>query len=93
MTRSKLTNDRASGFLTAQIHDIRPKPRRLFFLALILSLAIVPLVAVNLHAYSDQAKQIGMHLKCMCRGCDMSAGGCSHPGGAFLAPAKLPKAC
>lgn len=81
----------ASGFLTAQIHDMRPKPRRIFFLALILSLAIVPLVAVDLHAYSDQAKQIGMHLKCMCRGCDMSAGGCSHPGGAFSGPCETAK--
>jgi cytochrome c-type biogenesis protein CcmH/NrfF len=67
------------------------KPRRLIFLAVVLSLAIVPLVAVNLHAYSDQAKQIGMHLKCMCRGCDMSAGGCSHPGGAFSGPCETAK--
>ena len=36
-------------------------PRRLIFLVVVLSLALVPLVAVNLHAYSDQAKQIGMH--------------------------------
>jgi cytochrome c-type biogenesis protein CcmH/NrfF len=67
------------------------RPRRLIFLAVVLSLAVVPLVAVNLHAYSDQAKQIGMHLKCMCRGCDMSAGGCSHPGGAFSGPCETAK--
>jgi cytochrome c-type biogenesis protein CcmH/NrfF len=67
------------------------KSRRLIFLAFVLSLALVPLVAVNLHAYSDQAKQIGMHLKCMCRGCDMSAGGCSHPGGAFSGPCETAK--
>lgn len=67
------------------------KPRRLAFLAFVLSLALVPLVAVNLHAYSDHAKQIGMHLKCMCRGCDMSAGGCSHPGGAFSGPCETAK--
>jgi cytochrome c-type biogenesis protein CcmH/NrfF len=51
----------------------------------------VPLVAVNLRAYSDRAKDIGMHLKCMCRGCDMSAGGCSHPGGAFSGPCETAK--
>ncbi len=67
------------------------KSRRLIFFAFVLSLALVPLVAVNLHAYSDQAKQIGMHLKCMCRGCDMSAGGCSHPGGAFSGPCETAK--
>ncbi len=67
------------------------KPRRLGFLAFVLSLALVPLVAVNLHAYSDHAKQIGMHLKCMCRGCDMTAGGCSHPGGAFSGPCETAK--
>ncbi len=67
------------------------KSRRVVFLALVLSLAIVPLVAVKLQAYSDHAKQIGMHLKCMCRGCDMSAGGCSHPGGAFSGPCETAK--
>lgn len=61
------------------------------FLALVLSTAVVPMVAVNLHAYSDRAKDIGMHLKCMCRGCDMSAGGCSHPGGAFSGPCETAK--
>jgi cytochrome c-type biogenesis protein CcmH len=67
------------------------KPRRLVFLAFVLSLALVPLVAANLYAYSDRAKDIGMHLKCMCRGCDMSAGGCSHPGGAFSGPCETAK--
>jgi cytochrome c-type biogenesis protein CcmH/NrfF len=67
------------------------KPRRVIYLAVVLSLALVPLVAVNLHAYSDQAKQIGMHLKCMCKGCDMTAGGCSHPGGAFSGPCETAK--
>ena len=33
-----------------------------------------------------------MHLKCMCRGCDMSAGGCAHPGGAFSGPCATAKA-
>jgi cytochrome c-type biogenesis protein CcmH/NrfF len=67
------------------------KSRKFIFFAFVLSPALVPLVAVNLHAYSDQAKQIGMHLKCMCRGCDMSAGGCSHPGGAFSGPCETAK--
>jgi Cytochrome C biogenesis protein len=41
--------------------------------------------------YSPRAKEIGMHLKCQCRGCDMSAGGCAHPGGAFSGPCDTAK--
>jgi len=67
------------------------KPRRFLFLALVLSLATIPLWTVNLSAQSDRAKQVGMHLKCMCRGCDMTAGGCSHPGGAFSGPCETAK--
>jgi cytochrome c-type biogenesis protein CcmH len=57
-----------------------------------LGLAIVPLWTMNLKAQSDHAREIGMHLKCMCKGCDMSAGGCSHPGGAFSGPCPTAKA-
>ncbi len=32
---------------------------------------------------SDRAKQVGMKIKCLCRGCEMPASTCSHPGGAF----------
>lgn len=67
------------------------KTRRFLFLGFFLSLALVPLVAMNLFAQSDRAKQVGMHLKCMCRGCDMTAGGCSHPGGAFSGPCEAAK--
>jgi cytochrome c-type biogenesis protein CcmH/NrfF len=67
------------------------KPRRLLFFAALLSLALVPLATVNLSAQSDHAKQVGMKLKCMCRGCDMTAGGCSHPGGAFSGPCETAK--
>lgn len=42
--------------------------------------------------YSQRAKEIGMHLKCQCRGCEMSAGGCAHPGGAFSGPCDTAKA-
>jgi cytochrome c-type biogenesis protein CcmH/NrfF len=41
--------------------------------------------------YSPRAKEIGMHLKCQCRGCEMSAGGCAHPGGAFSGPCDTAK--
>jgi cytochrome c-type biogenesis protein CcmH len=67
------------------------KTKRFLILALLLSFAIVPLWTVNLTAQSDRARQVGMHLKCMCKGCDMSAGGCSHPGGAFSGPCPTAK--
>ncbi|HEY2121602.1 MAG TPA: cytochrome c-type biogenesis protein [Candidatus Acidoferrum sp.] len=67
------------------------KTKRFLILALMLSFAIVPLWTMNLTAQSDRARQVGMHLKCMCKGCDMSAGGCSHPGGAFSGPCPTAK--
>ena len=67
------------------------KAKRFVFIALIAALALLPLGAVNPPPYSDHAKQVGMKLKCMCRGCDMSAGGCSHPGGAFSGPCETAK--
>jgi len=39
----------------------------------------------------DEAKQIGAKLKCMCGGCDQSAGGCSHTGAAFSGPCETAK--
>jgi cytochrome c-type biogenesis protein CcmH len=44
------------------------------------SLLIAPLGAQQL---SERAKQVGTKIKCMCRGCEMPASTCSHPGGAF----------
>ena len=60
-------------------------------MAALVALAIWPLAAARLAAQSDRAKQFGMKIKCMCRGCDMSAGGCSHPGGAFSGPCSTAK--
>jgi cytochrome c-type biogenesis protein CcmH/NrfF len=68
------------------------KAKRFLFLAFLLSLAIVPFWVTNVSAQSDRARQVGMHLKCICKGCDMSAGGCSHPGGAFSGPCPTAKA-
>lgn len=34
----------------------------------------------------DHAHRIGMKVKCMCGGCNDSAGGCYHTGGAFSGP-------
>ncbi len=59
------------------------------FVALI-GFACGPLVLAQV-GYSPRAKEIGMHLKCQCRGCDMSAGGCAHPGGAFSGPCDTAK--
>lgn len=65
--------------------------KRIAFLFALVAFASAPLVTAQV-AYSQRAKEIGMHLKCMCRGCDMSAGGCAHPGGAFSGPCDTAKA-
>jgi cytochrome c-type biogenesis protein CcmH len=64
--------------------------RRALVLAVVVGLAIVPLAA-NLTAETDRARHVGMSLKCLCKGCDMSAGGCSHPGGTFTGPCETAK--
>jgi cytochrome c-type biogenesis protein CcmH len=67
------------------------KLKRIAFLCVLVAFACGPLLTAQV-GYSQRAKQIGMHLKCMCRGCDMSAGGCAHPGGAFSGPCDTAKA-
>jgi Cytochrome C biogenesis protein len=42
-------------------------------------------------AQSPRAKEVGIKLKCLCKGCDMSAGGCAHPGGSFSGPCDTAK--
>src|SRR5215831_21261851 len=64
--------------------------KRLCCLLLVLAFAASPLVIAQV-AYSQRAKEIGTHLKCMCGGCDMSAGLCAHPGGSFSGPCDTAK--
>ena len=67
------------------------KRKRSIFLIILISLAVSPLLTIRLAAQSDRAKAVGMKLKCMCKGCDMTAGGCSYPGGAFSGPCETAK--
>lgn len=64
------------------------KRHSILAMAALLSVAALPLLTVPVGAQrvSDRAKQIGMKLKCMCGACNMTAGGCSHPGGEFSGP-------
>ena len=64
--------------------------KRIACLLLLAAFGAVPLL-IGQTAYSQRAKEVGMHLKCMCRGCDMSAGGCAHPGGSFSGPCDTAK--
>ena len=66
------------------------KSKRIAVLALVAALSAVPLLMAQA-PYSARAKEVGMHLKCMCKGCDMTAGGCAHPGGAFSGPCDTAK--
>jgi cytochrome c-type biogenesis protein CcmH/NrfF len=62
------------------------KPGKLRNIVILLALAVSPLWTVRISAQSQRAKEVGTHIKCLCKGCDMSAGGCAHPGGAFSGP-------
>jgi cytochrome c-type biogenesis protein CcmH/NrfF len=64
--------------------------KRIPVLVLLLAFASGPILLAQV-AYSQRAKEIGTHLKCMCRGCDMSAGLCAHPGGSFSGPCDTAK--
>jgi cytochrome c-type biogenesis protein CcmH len=68
------------------------KVKRILVLIAIVALASIPLVTLRVSAQSPRAKEIGTHIKCLCKGCDMSAGGCAHPGGAFSGPCETAKA-
>ena len=61
------------------------KVKRIAYLAVWLALATSPVIIAQT-GYSQRAKEIGTKLKCMCGGCDMSAGLCAHPGGSFSGP-------
>jgi cytochrome c-type biogenesis protein CcmH/NrfF len=69
------------------------KARVIAAIAVLAMLATAPLLITPAGAQqlSDRAKQLGMKIKCMCRGCDMAAGICSHPGGAFSGPCETAK--
>jgi cytochrome c-type biogenesis protein CcmH/NrfF len=66
------------------------KLKRIAFLIALVAFAFGPILPAQV-AYSQRAKEIGTHLKCMCRGCDMSAGHCAHPGGSFSGPCDTAK--
>lgn len=66
------------------------KGKRFAYLVGLVALAASPVVLAQA-GYSQRAKEIGTKLKCMCRGCDMSAGLCAHPGGSFSGPCDTAK--
>jgi len=67
------------------------KIRPITLLAALAAVAIAPLWTARVAAQSARAKEIGTHLKCLCKGCDMTVTGCSHPGGAFTGPCSVPQ--
>jgi cytochrome c-type biogenesis protein CcmH/NrfF len=66
--------------------------KRIAFLLALFALAIAQPWRARVAAQSPRAKEVGQHIKCMCKGCDMTAGGCAHPGGAFSGPCDSAKA-
>jgi cytochrome c-type biogenesis protein CcmH len=70
------------------------KARPLIAATILLGFAALPLLLVPAGAQqlSDRTRQVGMQIKCMCGSCDMTAAGCSHPGGEFSGPCPSAKA-
>lgn len=68
--------------------------RSIVAVAMLAIFAMAPLLVTRVGArqLSDRARQMGMKINCMCRGCNMAAGICSHPGGAFSGPCETAKA-
>jgi cytochrome c-type biogenesis protein CcmH/NrfF len=57
------------------------------------SLVLTVSLAPELHAQqTDRAKALGKRVKCMCGGCNDTAGTCNHSGGAFAGPCDTAKA-
>ena len=65
--------------------------QRILAAAIFLFVSTGPIWIIPVAAQSARAKQVGMKLKCLCHGCDMAAGICSHPGGAFSGPCETAK--
>ena len=66
--------------------------KRIVSVLILFALLIAPIWVTRVAAQSARAKEVGQHIKCMCKGCDMTAGGCAHPGGAFSGPCDSAKA-
>jgi cytochrome c-type biogenesis protein CcmH/NrfF len=70
---------------------LRRRPLQKSIVAAWCGLAVISMYAFPVAAQSARAKEVGTHIKCLCKGCDMSAGLCAHPGGAFSGPCDTAK--
>lgn len=69
------------------------KARTLIATFALLGMAALPLIVpVGAEQFSERAKRVGSQLNCMCGTCNMTAAGCSHPGGEFSGPCPTAKA-
>lgn len=69
------------------------KSRTLVATLALLGMATLPLIVpVEAQQFSERAKRVGSQLNCMCGTCNMTAAGCSHPGGEFSGPCPTAKA-
>lgn len=69
------------------------KWRAVVAVAGLLAVAAMPLIVpAGAEQFSERAKKIGSRVNCMCGSCNMTAAGCSHPGGEFSGPCPTAKA-
>lgn len=68
------------------------KARTLITTLALLGMATLPLIfPAGAEQFSERAKRVGSKLNCMCGSCNMTAAGCSHPGGEFSGPCPTAK--
>ena len=60
--------------------------RRIFATLLFVMLATTPVTIRRAWAQLDHAHELGKRVKCICNGCEQTAGTCYHVGGAFSGP-------
>jgi len=69
------------------------KHRTLVATLALLGMATLPLIVpAGAEQFSERAKRVGSQVNCMCGSCNMTAAGCSHPGGEFSGPCPAAKA-
>lgn len=68
------------------------KARALIATFALLGMATLPLIVpAGAEQFSERAKRVGSQVNCMCGTCNMTAAGCSHPGGEFSGPCPTAK--
>lgn len=62
------------------------RTRRILTVAFAVTVAVAPFAVVRVRAELDHAHELGKKVRCICGGCEQSAGTCYHVGSSFSGP-------